>query len=58
MRILLTTCRYGTEPFSSANGQIPQLNMWDDHDVSRTFSYLSVPKLYLLHHSPNSLTDN
>lgn len=24
---------YSTEPFASANGQIPQLNMWDDHDV-------------------------
>lgn len=26
---------YNTEPFSSANGQIPQLNIWDDHDVSQ-----------------------
>lgn len=26
---------YNTEPFSTANGQIPQLNIWDDHDVSR-----------------------
>jgi hypothetical protein len=25
--------RYGTEPFSSVNGQIAQLNLWDDHDV-------------------------
>lgn len=25
--------RYSTEPFASANGQIPQLNIWDDHDV-------------------------
>lgn len=25
---------YGTEPFASANGQIAQLNLWDDHDVS------------------------
>ena len=25
--------RYSTEPFASANGQIPQLNLWDDHDV-------------------------
>ena len=25
---------YGTEPFCLANGQIPQLNIWDDHDVS------------------------
>lgn len=24
---------YGTEPFSTANGQIPQLNIWDDHDI-------------------------
>lgn len=24
---------YGTEPFSFANGQIPQLNIWDDHDI-------------------------
>ena len=24
---------YSTEPFASANGQIPQLNIWDDHDV-------------------------
>lgn len=25
---------YNTAPFSTANGQIPQLNIWDDHDVS------------------------
>lgn len=25
---------YNTEPFSTANGQIPQVNIWDDHDVS------------------------
>jgi len=25
---------YNTEPFASANGQIAQLNIWDDHDVS------------------------
>lgn len=25
---------YNSEPFASANGQIPQLNIWDDHDVS------------------------
>lgn len=31
---LLILTRYGTEPFASANGQIPQLNLWDDHDVS------------------------
>jgi len=24
---------YNTEPFRTANGQIPQLNMWDDHDI-------------------------
>lgn len=24
---------YTTEPFKSANGQIPQLNIWDDHDI-------------------------
>ncbi|GAB7361074.1 hypothetical protein MBLNU230_g1113t1 [Neophaeotheca triangularis] len=24
---------YNLEPFSSANGQIPQLNIWDDHDI-------------------------
>ena len=24
---------YSTEPFHSANGQIPQLNIWDDHDI-------------------------
>ncbi|KAL0474275.1 hypothetical protein QR685DRAFT_3856 [Neurospora intermedia] len=24
---------YGTEPFAGANGQIPQLNIWDDHDI-------------------------
>ncbi|EGP91492.1 unnamed protein product [Zymoseptoria tritici ST99CH_1A5] len=24
---------YGTEPFSTANAQIPQLNIWDDHDI-------------------------
>ena len=25
---------YSSKPFASANGQIPQLNIWDDHDVS------------------------
>ncbi|CZT08944.1 uncharacterized protein RAG0_13868 [Rhynchosporium agropyri] len=24
---------YSTEPFAGANGQIPQLNLWDDHDI-------------------------
>ncbi|KAK9797592.1 putative PhoD-like phosphatase domain-containing protein [Seiridium cardinale] len=24
---------YATEPFAQANGQIPQLNIWDDHDI-------------------------
>lgn len=24
---------YSTEPFAQANGQIPQLNIWDDHDI-------------------------
>lgn len=24
---------YSTEPFKSANAQIPQLNIWDDHDI-------------------------
>ncbi|KAF1936345.1 hypothetical protein EJ02DRAFT_459632 [Clathrospora elynae] len=24
---------YGTKPFSTANGQIPQVNIWDDHDI-------------------------
>jgi phosphodiesterase/alkaline phosphatase D-like protein len=24
---------YSTEPFANANGQIAQLNIWDDHDV-------------------------
>ncbi|KAK4987076.1 hypothetical protein LTR66_007692, partial [Elasticomyces elasticus] len=24
---------YNAEPFASANGQIPQLNIWDDHDI-------------------------
>lgn len=24
---------YSTESFASANGQIPQLNIWDDHDI-------------------------
>lgn len=24
---------YNTEPFSTANGQIPQVNIWDDHDI-------------------------
>jgi hypothetical protein len=30
---LIQEPRYSTEPFASANGQIPQLNLWDDHDV-------------------------
>ena len=33
---------YSTEPFASANGQIPQLNLWDDHDIIDGFgSYVS-----------------
>lgn len=24
---------YSTEPFSSVNGQVPQINLWDDHDI-------------------------
>ena len=24
---------YGTDSFADANGQIPQLNIWDDHDI-------------------------
>jgi len=24
---------YSTEPFAGANGKIPQLNLWDDHDI-------------------------
>ncbi|KAL0936522.1 transcription factor [Colletotrichum truncatum] len=24
---------YSTEPFATANGQIPMLNIWDDHDI-------------------------
>ncbi|KAK8161131.1 hypothetical protein BKA80DRAFT_344222 [Phyllosticta citrichinensis] len=24
---------YNTKPFADANGQIPQLNVWDDHDI-------------------------
>jgi len=24
---------YATSPFSHANSQIPQVNIWDDHDV-------------------------
>ncbi|OQO12095.1 hypothetical protein B0A48_02734 [Cryoendolithus antarcticus] len=27
------TTWYGQVPFSTANGQIPQLNIWDDHDI-------------------------
>lgn len=33
---------YSTEPFATANGQIPQLNIWDDHDIIDGFgSYVS-----------------
>ena len=24
---------FSTEPFASANAQIPQINIWDDHDI-------------------------
>ena len=24
---------FGSEPFAAANGQIPQVNIWDDHDI-------------------------
>lgn len=34
---------YSTEPFAATNGQIPQLNIWDDHDV-RCYT----PKQFLL----------
>jgi hypothetical protein len=30
---------YNTAPFAFANGQIPQLNIWDDHDVSALAHY-------------------
>ncbi|CAK7213922.1 hypothetical protein SBRCBS47491_001970 [Sporothrix bragantina] len=33
---------YSTEPFASTNGQIPQLNIWDDHDIIDGFgSYVN-----------------
>ncbi|KAJ4417080.1 hypothetical protein N0V82_006362 [Gnomoniopsis sp. IMI 355080] len=33
---------YSTEPFASANGQIPQVNIWDDHDIIDGFgSYVN-----------------
>ncbi|CAK7273943.1 hypothetical protein SEPCBS57363_005909 [Sporothrix epigloea] len=33
---------YSLEPFASANGQIPQLNIWDDHDIIDGFgSYVN-----------------
>ncbi|KAL2017542.1 hypothetical protein VTK56DRAFT_1976 [Thermocarpiscus australiensis] len=33
---------YTTEPFATANGQIPQLNIWDDHDIIDGFgSYVN-----------------
>lgn len=33
---------YSMEPFASANGQIPQLNIWDDHDIIDGFgSYIN-----------------
>lgn len=33
------TCkrRYSTEPFAAMNGKIPQVNLWDDHDVGLVF---------------------
>ncbi|KAK8044660.1 hypothetical protein PG993_004684 [Apiospora rasikravindrae] len=33
---------YSTEPFATANGQIPALNIWDDHDIIDGFgSYIN-----------------
>ncbi|KAL2122721.1 hypothetical protein VTJ04DRAFT_3176 [Mycothermus thermophilus] len=33
---------YSTEPFAAMNGQIPQLNIWDDHDIIDGFgSYVN-----------------
>ncbi|KAI0889427.1 uncharacterized protein GGS22DRAFT_71021 [Annulohypoxylon maeteangense] len=33
---------YSIEPFAAANGQIPQLNIWDDHDIIDGFgSYVN-----------------
>ncbi|KAK0669434.1 hypothetical protein QBC41DRAFT_249989 [Cercophora samala] len=33
---------YGIEPFAAANGQIPQINIWDDHDIIDGFgSYVN-----------------
>lgn len=33
---------YGIEPFAAANGQIPQVNIWDDHDIIDGFgSYVN-----------------
>lgn len=39
---------YGSDPFAEANGQIPQLNIWDDHDIidgygSYTDSFMQGP---------------
>jgi hypothetical protein len=47
--------RYGTEPFASANGQIPQLNLWDDHDVSFNQASTKKPPCADIH---RSLTDS
>ncbi|KAK0633490.1 hypothetical protein B0T14DRAFT_466422 [Immersiella caudata] len=33
---------YNTEPFAACNGQIPQMNIWDDHDIIDGFgSYVN-----------------
>ncbi|KAK4944434.1 hypothetical protein LTR10_016108 [Elasticomyces elasticus] len=39
---------YSTEPFASANAQIPQINIWDDHDIidgfgSYTDNFMNCP---------------
>lgn len=54
--LLLMCYRYGTEPFAGANGKIPQVNLWDDHDVSRPTNMFGSGELSVGLHHCRSLT--
>lgn len=46
---------YNSDPFALANGQIPQVNIWDDHDVCRGAKNLNTCRLI---HQGVSVTNN
>ncbi|CAK7265893.1 hypothetical protein SEPCBS119000_001740 [Sporothrix epigloea] len=43
---------YSMEPFASINGQVPQLNLWDDHDIIDGFGSYVNDFMKCNHHLP------